>query len=126
MRKRMHAQAVHFSPTDFFVKLKKNMDEESAQAITKVFEEFSLQREEVKTEVREEIREEIREELNFKDLATKQDLTALALTTKQDLAALELRTDRKIESTVNKAKWHLIGMMLVIFVIPLLLKHYGV
>lgn len=122
MRKRMHAQAIHFSPTDFFVKLKKNMDEESAQAITKVFEEFSLQREEVKAEVREEIREEIRGELNFKELATKSDLEAL----RGDLATLELKTDRKIESTVNKAKWHLIGMMLVTFLIPILLKHYGV
>ncbi len=119
MRKRMYASAVHFSPTDFFVKLKKNMDEESAQAITKVFEEFSLQREEVKAEVREEIREEIREELNFKDLVTKRDL-------KEDLAALELRTDLKIESTVNKAKWHLIGMIVVTILIPFLTKHYGV
>lgn len=64
------------------------------------------------------------QEIKIEDLATKKDLESLAtkLELQKGLSDLELRINDKISAS----KWQVVGAMIVLVVVPIALRHFGV
>ena len=75
---------------------------------------------------RDETRKEILKEIQFQDLVTKKDLDAGLKTTKLELQKEILALELRISKQISSSKWQLIGTMVVLIVVPLFLRHFGV
>lgn len=85
--------------------------EEEAIAILEVVQEAKYEQVQEAAEKKQEILKEI----NSKDMVSK-----------GDLEASESRLRLEIHREISKAKWQLLGGAVVLVLIPIILKHFGV
>jgi hypothetical protein len=90
----MAAQA--FSITDFYLKLEKSTNKETAEVVSKAIELM----EQKHAQERIEIKEEILKEIKIDDLATKHDLKNLEMTLKSEVEILRAEIERSKSSTI--------------------------